>query len=69
MANVDLWGTAILLRCLKQQGKITEKEAHKIWPGLLCRLAQILLFLSEFSPFVIAILKVVWYCVCYEKRR
>lgn len=30
MANVDLWGTAILIRCLKQQGKITEKEAHKI---------------------------------------
>ena len=30
MANVDLWGTVILLRCLKEQGKITGKEAVQI---------------------------------------
>lgn len=30
MANVDLWGTVILLRYLKQQGRITGKEANRI---------------------------------------
>lgn len=30
MANIDLWGMAILLRQLKKQGKITAKEATKI---------------------------------------
>lgn len=30
MANVDLWGTAIVLRQLKNQGIISEKEAKSI---------------------------------------
>lgn len=30
MANIDLWGSAIILRQLKNQGKITEREAKKI---------------------------------------
>lgn len=36
MANVDLWGTVILLRYLKQQGKITGKEATQILKRIAC---------------------------------
>ena len=36
MANIYLWGTVILLRCLKEQGKITGKEATQILKRIAC---------------------------------
>ena len=36
MANVDLWGTVILLRCLKEQGKITGEEATQMLKRIAC---------------------------------
>lgn len=30
MVNIDLWGSAVMLRRLKEQGKVTEQEAKKI---------------------------------------
>lgn len=36
MTNVDLWGTVILLRYLKQQGRITGKEANQILKKIAC---------------------------------
>ena len=30
MVNIDLWGTAVMLRRLKEQGKLTDKEAKQI---------------------------------------
>ena len=36
MANVDLWGTVIMLRYLQQQGKITGKEANQILKRIAC---------------------------------
>lgn len=31
MVNIDLWGIAVMLRQLKERGKLTEKEANKIF--------------------------------------
>ena len=31
MVNIDLWGIAVMLRQLRGQGKLTEKEANKIF--------------------------------------
>ena len=36
MANVDLWGTVIMLQYLTQQGKITGKEANQILKKIVC---------------------------------
>lgn len=30
MVNIDLWGTAVMLRRLKEQGRLTDKEAKQI---------------------------------------
>ena len=31
MVNIDLWGIAVILRQLRRQGELTEKEAQKIF--------------------------------------
>lgn len=31
MVNIDFWGIAVMLRQLRRQGKLTEKEANKIF--------------------------------------
>ena len=30
MVNIDLWASAVMLRRLEEQGKVTEQEAKKI---------------------------------------
>lgn len=30
MVNIDLWGSAVMLHRLEEQGKVTEQEAKKI---------------------------------------
>ena len=36
MANLDLWGTVIMLQYLKEQGKISGKEANQILKKIVC---------------------------------
>ena len=35
MVNIDLWGIAVMLRQLKGQGKLTEKEDNKIFSRIV----------------------------------